>query len=62
MTGMVELGTERSNYLAGYLRDWLHALYALVVGNVNFDGQTEINMEENLALGTLLQHFSATPR
>ncbi len=62
VTGMVELGTERSNYLAGYLRDWLHALYALVVGNVNFDGQTEINMEENLALGTLLQHFSATPR
>ena len=57
--GSVELGPTRSNYLAGYLRDWLHALYALVVGNVNFDGETEINMEENLALGTLLQHFSA---
>lgn len=52
------LSETRGNYVEQYLKDWLTALYALIVGNVNFDGERTINVEENAALGSLLTTFS----
>ena len=58
ITGPLVLQENRTNYMEQYFRDWLYALYALVVGNVNFDGERELNIEENLKLGALLALFA----
>ncbi|MBQ7607763.1 MAG: type III effector HopL1 [Desulfovibrionaceae bacterium] len=56
--GALMLHESRTNYLSVYYRDWLTALYALIIGNVNFDGERAINVEENMKLGSLLAVFA----
>lgn len=53
------LGEKRSDYTRNWFRDWLNAFYGLAMANVNFDGDREINVEENMALGSLLKRLEA---
>ncbi|MBQ7617808.1 MAG: type III effector HopL1 [Desulfovibrio sp.] len=55
--GPLQLSEQRTNYMEEYLRDWLYALYALMLGNVNFDGEQEVNVQENNALAVILKKF-----
>ncbi|MCR4666326.1 MAG: putative virulence factor [Desulfovibrio sp.] len=54
----LQLGEERQTYTTVYYRDWFNALYTLLIGNASFDGEREVNVEENLKLGAILKHFS----
>lgn len=57
--GFPELGESRDDYTGQWFGDWLKALYALVMDNVNFDGEQTINVEENTLLGGILKKFQA---
>lgn len=54
-----KLGEARSAWSRRWLGDWLNALAALIMGNVDFDGEQTLNVEENLALGGILRKLSA---
>lgn len=56
---MPALAETRSAWSRRWLGDWLNALAALIMGNVDFDGEQTLNVEENLALGGILRRLSA---
>ena len=58
--GFPVLSENRDAYTGAWFGDWLKALYALVMNNVDFDGEQLINAEENAILGGILQRLSAT--
>lgn len=49
------------NYTALYLLDWLTALKQLIVGNAGHSATREISVEQNLALGKILQGIGGPP-
>ncbi|MDE7241897.1 virulence factor SrfC family protein, partial [Desulfovibrio sp.] len=55
---MPKLGEARSAWSRRWLGDWLNALAALIMGNVDFDGEQTLNVEENLALGGILRRLA----
>ena len=52
------LAESRSAWGRRWLGDWLNALAALIMGNVDFDGEQTLNVEENLALGSILRRLA----
>lgn len=52
--GLPKLEEKRKPWAQDWFRDWLNALAALVMDNVNFDGDKTINVAENLALGSII--------
>ena len=57
--GFPTLSETPSPYTNAWFSDWLKALYALIMDNVNFDGEQTVNVEENLVLGGIIQRFTA---
>lgn len=57
--GFPVLSESPSPYTSAWFSDWLKALYALIMDNVNFDGEQSVNVEENALLGGILQRLSA---
>ena len=57
VTGFPRLSESPTSYTSAWFSDWLKALYALIMDNVNFDGEQTVNVEENTILGSILQHF-----
>ncbi|WP_165079295.1 MULTISPECIES: virulence factor SrfC family protein [unclassified Desulfovibrio] len=55
--GVPQLGEARSAWSRRWLGDWLNALAALIMGNVDFDGEQTLNVEENMALGAILRRL-----
>ena len=55
---MPKLAETRSAWSRRWLGDWLNALAALIMGNVDFDGEQTLNVEENMALGGILRRLS----
>ncbi|MDE7371073.1 MAG: virulence factor SrfC family protein, partial [Desulfovibrio sp.] len=55
--GTPQLGEARSAWSRRWLGDWLNALAALIMGNVDFDGEQTLNVEENMALGAILRRL-----
>lgn len=58
--GLPKIGETRSQYARRWLQDWTNALSSLITGNVYFDGQRSLNLEENAALGGILGKFKKT--
>ena len=56
--GLVNLSESSDERTGRYFRDWLNAFLGLVLGNVSFDGEQEINWEENAKLAKILQKFN----
>lgn len=56
--GSPVLAEERSAWSRRWLGDWLNALAALIMGNVDFDGEQTLNVEENMALGAILRRLA----
>lgn len=52
------LAESRSPWARRRLGDWLNALAALIMGNVDFDGEQTLNVEENTALGAILRRLA----
>lgn len=52
------LAEGRAAWTRLWLGDWLNALAALIMGNVDFDGEQTLNVEENLALGGILRRLA----
>ncbi len=59
--GMPKLSEKREPWTKQWLGDWLNALAALILTNLNFDGEHNFNMEENAALGAILRSFESLP-
>ena len=57
--GFPKLQEARTSYTGAWFGDWLKALYALIMDNVNFDGTQTINIEENMLLGGILKRLDA---
>ena len=57
--GFPKISEQRTLYTEAWYADWLKALYELVMGNLRYDGQKNINIEENSALKALINRFSA---
>lgn len=55
------LQEEPVDYAGVWFSDWLKAFYALGMANVNFDGAQTVNIEENKALGVILERMTADP-
>ena len=55
--GLVKLAESREEHAGRYFYDWLNAFIGLVLGNVSFDGEQEINWEENAKLERILKKF-----
>ena len=58
VTGQPELTENRQAWSRRWLGDWLNALAALIMGNVDFDGEQTLNVEENMALGAILRRLA----
>ena len=56
--GTPHLEEARSAWSRRWLGDWLNALAALIMGNVDFDGEQTLNVEENMALGAILHRLA----
>ncbi|MBO4368970.1 MAG: type III effector HopL1 [Desulfovibrio sp.] len=56
--GDLHLEEQRLHYTSAYFKDWLNALSALLIANASFDGEREINVEENLTLGSIVKRFA----
>ncbi|WP_297049286.1 virulence factor SrfC family protein [uncultured Desulfovibrio sp.] len=52
------LAESRTPWARRWLGDWLNALAALIMGNVDFDGEQTLNVEENMALGAILRRLA----
>ena len=57
--GLPQLGEMQARYTGAWYGDWLKALYALIMDNVNFDGEQMLNVEENILLGGILRRLEA---
>lgn len=55
LTGLPDIGEQRSQYTRKWFQDWLNALAGLILDNVNFDGKQNFNAAENAALGGILE-------
>jgi hypothetical protein len=58
VTGYPRLAEEMGTLERQWYRDWLMSLVACIMANVDFDGATALNVEQNRILGDIVRMFS----